>query len=178
MAQDLTATGVELPALMTAGRWKSAKMPARYTEREAADRGVVARYYEGGLMLRDATDKRGFESSTVGQHVIAGVTHRLVRVFHTGNRQLTSRNHRLDTGMGFGLAGVDGLDAGVGVGTAEHLPVQQSAHLEVTAVLGPAGDFVGPVRTDGPGANHVVIRVGQDNIRRNQPRPKRDLDVC
>ena len=41
-------------------------------------------------MLRDATDKRGFESSTVGQHVIAGVTHRLVRVFHTGNRQLTS----------------------------------------------------------------------------------------
>ena len=52
------------------------------------------------------------------------------------------------------------------------------SHLEVTAVLGPAGDFVGPVRTDGPGVNHVVIRVGQDNIRRNQPRPKRDLDVC
>ena len=45
MAQDLAATGVELPALMTAGRWKSAKMPARHTERQAADRGAVARYY-------------------------------------------------------------------------------------------------------------------------------------
>ena len=35
----------ELPALMTAGRWKSSRMPARYTERQAADRGAVARYY-------------------------------------------------------------------------------------------------------------------------------------
>ena len=46
MAQDLVKSGVELPALMTAGRWKSAKMPARYTERQAADRGAVARYYQ------------------------------------------------------------------------------------------------------------------------------------
>ena len=45
MAQDLARTGVELPALMTAGRWKSSRMPARYTERQAADRGAVARYY-------------------------------------------------------------------------------------------------------------------------------------
>ena len=37
---------VELPALMTAGRWKSSKMPARYTERQAADWGAVARYYQ------------------------------------------------------------------------------------------------------------------------------------
>ena len=33
MAQDLARSGVELPALMTAGRWKSSRMPARYTER-------------------------------------------------------------------------------------------------------------------------------------------------
>ena len=46
MAQDLAATGVDLPALMTAGRWKSARMPARYTERQAAARGAVARYYQ------------------------------------------------------------------------------------------------------------------------------------
>ena len=38
--------GVELPGLMTADRWKSAKMPARYTERQAADRGAVAKYYQ------------------------------------------------------------------------------------------------------------------------------------
>ena len=46
MAQDLAASGVELPALMTAGRWKSPKMPARYTEGQAAGRGAVARYYQ------------------------------------------------------------------------------------------------------------------------------------
>ena len=47
MAQDLAASGVELPELMTAGRWKSSRMPARYTERQAAGRGAVARYYQG-----------------------------------------------------------------------------------------------------------------------------------
>ena len=47
MAQDLAAAGVELPELMTAGRWKSSRMPARYTERQAAGRGAVARYYQG-----------------------------------------------------------------------------------------------------------------------------------
>ena len=57
MAQDLAASGVELPELMTAGRWKSSRMPARYTERQAAGRGAVARYYQ---------DDRGFESSMVG----------------------------------------------------------------------------------------------------------------
>ena len=54
MAQDLAATGVELPALMTAERWKSSKMPARYTERQATGRGAVARYYqEDGLAESD-----------------------------------------------------------------------------------------------------------------------------
>ena len=45
MAQDLTAAGVELPALMVAGRWQSLRMPARYTAGQAAGRGAVARYY-------------------------------------------------------------------------------------------------------------------------------------
>ena len=48
MAQDLSAAGFALPELMTAGRWKSPRMPARYTERQAAGRGAVARYYQGG----------------------------------------------------------------------------------------------------------------------------------
>ena len=48
MAQALAASGVELPALTTAGRWKSSGMPARYTERQASDRGAVARYYQDG----------------------------------------------------------------------------------------------------------------------------------
>ena len=47
-----------MPALMTAGRWKGARMPARYTERQAAGRGAVARYYQ---------DDREFESSLVDE---------------------------------------------------------------------------------------------------------------
>ena len=45
MAQDLAAAGTELPALMTAGRWTSPEMPARYTASQAAGRGAVAHYY-------------------------------------------------------------------------------------------------------------------------------------
>ena len=45
MAQNLVRSGVELLPLMTAGRWKSARMPACYTERQAAGKGAVARYY-------------------------------------------------------------------------------------------------------------------------------------
>ena len=48
MAQDLAATGVELPALITTGRWKISRMPARYTERQVAGQGAVARYYQEG----------------------------------------------------------------------------------------------------------------------------------
>ena len=48
MSQDLAAAGFALPELMTAGRWKSPRMPARYTERQADGRGAVARYYQGG----------------------------------------------------------------------------------------------------------------------------------
>ena len=75
----------------------------------------------------------------------------------------------LTPGVGLGLAGVNRLDAGVGMGAAEHLSVQQSTHLEVSAILGSAGDLVGSVMTDGPGPNYVVIRVGQHNIRHSQP---------
>ena len=49
MAQDLSAAGAELPELMTAGRWESPTMPARYTEAQTVGRGAVARYYRGDL---------------------------------------------------------------------------------------------------------------------------------
>ena len=48
MAQDLARTGTELPALMTAGRWQSPTMPARYTRAEQAGRGAIARFYGTG----------------------------------------------------------------------------------------------------------------------------------
>ena len=36
MAQDLARAGIELPSLMTAGRWKTPVMPAHYIRNEVA----------------------------------------------------------------------------------------------------------------------------------------------
>ena len=47
MAQDpARAKGIEMPAIMQAGGWRSETTVARYTAREAATRGAVARFYE------------------------------------------------------------------------------------------------------------------------------------
>ena len=51
MAQDLARAGMELPRLMTAGRWRSPRMPALYIRNETAARGAVAEYY--GVMNSD-----------------------------------------------------------------------------------------------------------------------------
>ena len=45
MARDLVRAGIELPSLMTAGRWRSPSMPAHYARNETAGRGAVAQYY-------------------------------------------------------------------------------------------------------------------------------------
>lgn len=45
MARDLVRVGIELPALMNAGRWRSPAMPAHYARNEAASNGAVARFY-------------------------------------------------------------------------------------------------------------------------------------
>ena len=69
MAQDLAASGVELPTLTTSGRWKSSRMPAKCTERHAAWRGAVTRYYQERGHVTGSCRHRGFESITVGLHV-------------------------------------------------------------------------------------------------------------
>ena len=45
MACDLARAGIELPSLMTAGRWRSPKMPALYTRNETVVRGAIAQFY-------------------------------------------------------------------------------------------------------------------------------------
>ncbi len=47
MTQDLARAGTELTSLMTAGRWRSSAMRARYTRNESAARGAVAQFYAG-----------------------------------------------------------------------------------------------------------------------------------
>ena len=58
MAQDLARIGIELPRLMTAGRWRSPRMPALYIRNETAARGAVAQYY-GVDINRESTLDRG-----------------------------------------------------------------------------------------------------------------------
>ena len=45
MAQDLARIGIELPRLMTAGRWRSPRMPALYTRNEGVAKGAVSEFY-------------------------------------------------------------------------------------------------------------------------------------
>ena len=45
MAQDLVGAGLELPAVMQAGRWQTPAMVARYAERLLAEQGAVAQYH-------------------------------------------------------------------------------------------------------------------------------------
>ncbi len=46
-AQDLTALGATLPEIQQRGRWKSAAMPARYSEKQSVRRGRLAAHFEG-----------------------------------------------------------------------------------------------------------------------------------
>ena len=48
MAIDLARAGTDMTSLMNAGRWRSPRMPARYTRNEVAGRNAVARLYQGG----------------------------------------------------------------------------------------------------------------------------------
>ena len=48
MAQDLSAQGAGISALMAAGRWRSPGMPAKYTSVADDEEGVVARYHRSG----------------------------------------------------------------------------------------------------------------------------------
>ena len=47
MPQDLKSSRVGLLTLMQAGGWGRSRMPARYADREVAEKGELARYYQG-----------------------------------------------------------------------------------------------------------------------------------
>ena len=60
MARDLVRSGAELASLMTAGRWRSPRMPALYTRNERVKRGAVARYYGSrGKFSREEEENPG-----------------------------------------------------------------------------------------------------------------------
>ena len=45
MFQDLVELAADLPALMQAGRLKTSRIPAHYTEHQAANRNGVAQFF-------------------------------------------------------------------------------------------------------------------------------------
>ena len=69
MARDLARAGTELTRLMTAGRWRSPRMPALYTRNEMVARGAVAQYYGGRRMGagRTALRPKAKDSSRAGE---------------------------------------------------------------------------------------------------------------
>ena len=74
-----------------------------------------------------------------------------------GLRQIGCGDHALDPRQGQGPAGVDGLDAGVSMGAAQKLAVEESRHLDIGAVPGTARHLVEAVMADRSGAHHVVL---------------------
>ena len=70
---------------------------------------------------------------------------------------------RLTPGMLARLAGVDRLDAGVGVGAAEHLGVQHAGELHVVGVDGLAGDLAGALDAGDGLADVAVLALGSSS---------------
>lgn len=75
MARDLARSGTELTRLMTAGRWRSPRMPALYTRNETVARGAVAQFY--GSRGRNFERKRASVGSTkvIEEHSNRGGNH-------------------------------------------------------------------------------------------------------
>ena len=81
MAQDLARAGTELPRLMTAGRWRSPRMPALYIRNETAARGAVAQYYgaafdtsptQSGRMGQDAEKRSKSHTQRLRENLDSG----------------------------------------------------------------------------------------------------------
>ena len=73
----------------------------------------------------DAGDGMAAEQGLgAGEDIVAGGAGRQGRVVLGGDGQVGARNHRADAGQRLGRGSVDGLDASVGVGTAQHLAEQ------------------------------------------------------
>ena len=76
-------------------------------------------------------------------------------------RQLRGRDDSGDAGVVAGLAGVDGLDAGVGMGAAQEFCVQHPRQLHVVRVDGLAGDLANALDAGNGLADDPVFLLGR-----------------
>ena len=80
-------------------------------------------------------------------------------------REVGGGRHGLDSGVGFRLACVDGLDDRVRVRTPQNLAEEQSRRVLISPVLGDAGHLVRPVVANGTLPDGRVLHLGQDDVR-------------
>src|SRR3989304_4530479 len=78
-----------------------------------------------------------------------------------GGRRLRGRDHRGDAGVAARPAGVDRLDAGVGVGAAQNLGVEHPRQLHVVRVDGLARDLAGGAARAHGLADRPVLFLGR-----------------
>ena len=74
--------------------------------------------------------------------------------------------HRPNAGECFSLAGINGLDDGVRIGTSQNLPVKHSGQVNVRAVVRLSRNLIGAVGPHRPGADYLVFLfiIGKDNV--------------
>ncbi len=65
----------------------------------------------------------------------------------------------MDTGDLFGVTGIDRPDARMGVRAAQDFTVQHAWQLNVSPVTGLARYFLGPIVTNGPFTDNVILLV-------------------
>ena len=124
--------------------------------------GVVCRHPCHGVSL--------VEHLVPGQDVIAhetGIDHEtfsLVCDITRGLGHIIRSNHGFNAGMGLGPAGVNGLDARVGMWATQHHAVQHPRKANVGAIAGTARHFISAVLANGPGAHDLVFLLGEDDV--------------
>jgi len=59
-----------------------------------------------------------------------------------------------------GVTGVDGYNAGMGVGTPQDLAMEQAWEPHVSPIASPARNFLSAVLANGPRPNNVVFLAG------------------
>ena len=105
------------------------------------------------------------------QHIIAqmlqvhgrpgGQHPRLIR----GVREIGGSDNRHNFGMRLCLARIDRHDIGVSVRTSQHLAVQHSRQIHISAVERLARNLVIPIVPNGALADHIIFFVGQNDAR-------------
>jgi len=102
------------------------------------------------------------EGLVTGEDVVALVAP--VGLVRAGLGEVGGGYDGADAFEGLGAGGVDGLDVGVGVGATQDLAVKEVRGLVVCAVARSAGDLVGAVMADRPGADNIEFLVNEYDV--------------